>query len=153
MTRGAFKRAISVPFKVRCLSTLPFLRPWQDTHTYTVSCPQNTWLRFLSPNPYHICKISHPFKWEDYRSRRKLSTNNSCDQTQRARAICGKCKTYQRWQVLLLLASYLYSRSHSTNASYFSTLVGFLFKGRGEVQSMTARAKSVILKITELSVA
>lgn len=105
------------------------------------------------PGILPICRISHPFKWEDYRSRRRLSTNNSCDQTQRTRVICGKHKTYRRWQVLLWLVSYLCSGSHSVSTSCFGTLTGFFYKGRGEVWSVTVWAKPVIFKITELRTA
>lgn len=105
------------------------------------------------PRILPICRISHPFKWEDYRSRRRFSTNNSCDQTQRTRVVCGKHKTYRRWQVLLWLESYLCSGSHPVSTSCFSTLIGFFNKGRGEVWGVTVQAKSVILKITKLRTA
>lgn len=33
---------------MRCLSTFPCPCPWQSMHMYNVSCPQNTWLQFIS---------------------------------------------------------------------------------------------------------
>lgn len=56
VTHGTFGRAISFPFKGWCLSPFPFLCPWQNTHTRTMSCPQNTWLQFMSPHSFLYAK-------------------------------------------------------------------------------------------------
>lgn len=62
LTQGTFGRATSFPFEVLCLSTFPFLWPWQSTHICTMSCPQNTQLQFMSPTLFPVFRISHPFK-------------------------------------------------------------------------------------------
>lgn len=75
MTRGAFERAVSFPFKVWCLSTFPFPCPWQSTHTYNMSCPQNTWLGFISPK-------SLPYaKYPIHLNRRIIGVGGSLAQT------------------------------------------------------------------------
>lgn len=139
-----FGRATSLPSEVWCLSTFPFPCPCQSTHTRTMSCPQNPQLQFMSPHCPE-CRIARPFEQEDYRSRRKLSTNNSCDP-----ALCtglwGKCETWQDGRCcsageLFILVEPLHKHSLLQNA--------WRFLSEGEVWSMKAWAKSVILKITE----
>lgn len=75
VTQGTFGRATSFPFEVWCLSTFPFLCPWQSTHTCTVSCPQNTQLQFMSTHPFLYAE--YPF----HLNRRIIGVGGSLAQT------------------------------------------------------------------------